>query len=195
MSVSKDRKAAPAAEHAADQIKKKYRPEFAQIAKVMCAKGACNEDLAEAFGVNIETIKSWLTEHEDFAEACRESADDRVERALYERAIGYESTERKLVRLGKEIVMVNCPKHVPADVKAAVFLLSKRRPSRYGPKSSNADADDPFMLFLKSINGCVLQPVDDPPEDRAPPRPVTIDATAEDDEPEFPPNSAGDNEA
>lgn len=186
VSRSKNSKSATTSEPAAaDQVEKDYCPEFSKIAELMCSNGAGDEHLAAALGVKIGTIKYWQAEHKDFAEACRELVENRVEQALRQRALGYETTERKLVRHGKQHVMVDVCKQVPAEVTAAFTWLQKRRPSRWGPNVKD-DADDPFMAFLKQISGRTLQPVENPPPMREVtplPGPGITNETTEDDEP------------
>jgi hypothetical protein len=59
----------------------------------------------------------------------KDAADDRVERALYQRAVGYEHVAEKIVTpKGGGPVAVPYTMHVPADVRAALHWLAIRRP-------------------------------------------------------------------
>lgn len=67
----------------------KYDPDFVDIAKSMCRKGATDENLAERFGVHANTICTWKKEYTDFYEAIKEGKDrsiEKVENALYKSA-------------------------------------------------------------------------------------------------------------
>jgi hypothetical protein len=70
----------------------KYKREFARVAKKMCQMGATDRDLASAFGVTTWCIWDWHCKHIEFANALvvgKKHADARVERSLYQRAVGY----------------------------------------------------------------------------------------------------------
>jgi hypothetical protein len=75
-----------------------YRPEYADQARQAYELGACDEDVARLFDVDISTFYRWRHRHADFAAACvigKEHADSRVEASLYQRAVGYEYTAER----------------------------------------------------------------------------------------------------
>src|SRR3954470_806191 len=70
-----------------------YKTAYARRAREQYAHGFTDRELAAEFGVSRMTIFRWRAAHPDFAEATalgKAKANERVERALYERAIGYE---------------------------------------------------------------------------------------------------------
>jgi hypothetical protein len=110
-----------------------YRPEYAEQARKLCRNGATDREIADILGVCVRTFYRWRAEYDAFAEALKvgkEFADDRVERALYERACGYEYGDVKIFHPSgaKEPVIVPIIVHVPADVGAAKQWLATRRP-------------------------------------------------------------------
>ena len=110
-----------------------YRPEYAEQARKLCRNGATDREIADILGVCVRTFYRWRAEHDEFAEglkAGKEFADDRVERALYERACGYDYDDVKIFHPSgaKEPVIVPIRVHVPADVGAARHWLATRRP-------------------------------------------------------------------
>lgn len=69
-----------------------YQPEYCTQARVLARLGATDAELAEAFEVTRRTIFNWRAAHPEFDEACqvgKEVADNRVERSLYELAVGW----------------------------------------------------------------------------------------------------------
>ena len=69
-----------------------YKPARARKARALCANGLTGRVLAAEFGVSRSTIFRWRAAFPEFAEATalgKAVANERVERALYERAIGY----------------------------------------------------------------------------------------------------------
>ena len=101
-----------------------YRPDFAEQARKLCRNGATDRGIADILGVCVRTFYRWRAAHDDVAEALRagkELADDRVQRALYERACGYDYDDTKIFHPSgaKEPVIVPIRVHVQADVGAA----------------------------------------------------------------------------
>lgn len=134
-----------------------YRPEFASQAEKLCRKfGAVDTDLAEYFEVSVRTIHRWKHDHEDFCHALKSKrfADERVERALYERAIGYSHPEDKIFNNNGEEMIVETTKHYPPDTGACVVWLANRNPERWkkDPESIQAPSA-PVTINLINPNG------------------------------------------
>lgn len=117
----------------------KYRPEFATQAEKLCALGATDTDLADFFGVCVNTIANWKTAHEEFLGAiknAKDAADDRVERSLYQRAVGYQTEAVKIFMPAgaEEPVYAPYRENVQPDTTAAIFWLKNRRPEQWRDK-------------------------------------------------------------
>jgi len=115
-----------------------YRPEFCQEAEQLCANGATDEEIAEAFEVSVRTIYRWKGEFPDFCQALKtgkEVADERVERSLYAKAIGYTYDSEKVFQFQGQIVRAPVKEHVPPDTTAAIFWLKNRRAEKWRDKS------------------------------------------------------------
>lgn len=121
-----------------------YRDEFTHQARVLCARGATDSDLADFFDVTPRTINRWKVLHPEFLDAIRrgkEPADDRVEDSLYHRAQNREVEEEQAIKVKKivygsdgkkiqeeeEVKIVTVKKFVPADTTAMIFWLKNRR--------------------------------------------------------------------
>jgi hypothetical protein len=114
----------------------KYKPEYVQIAKQLAKLGAIDADLADAFQVRISTIRLWMNIYPEFSEAIRvgkDAANQRVERSLYQRGLGYNYDVVKIFMPAgsKQPVVVHYQEHVPADVGAAFIWLKNRDPERW----------------------------------------------------------------
>jgi Homeodomain-like domain len=110
-----------------------YRPECADQAKKLCELGATDADIAAFFGVSDRTIYRWQTAHPEFCQALKAGkapADDRVERSLFHRAVGYSHDAVKIMMPAgfDEPVYAHYRKHEPPDTVAAIFWLKNRRP-------------------------------------------------------------------
>jgi hypothetical protein len=114
----------------------KFKQDFIKQAEKLCALGATDEDLADFFQVSIRTINNWKAEHVGFLQSLKggkETADERVERSLYQKAIGYTSDAVKIfVPKGSgEPVIVPYREHVAPDTTAAIFWLKNRKPEAW----------------------------------------------------------------
>lgn len=109
-----------------------YRPEFVEQTRKLCELGATDPQLAEFFDVAISTISKWKTEYPEFSEAIKTGkgpADDRVERSLYQRAMGYSHDSVKIFMPAgaQEPVYAPFVEHIPPDTTACIFWLKNRR--------------------------------------------------------------------
>jgi hypothetical protein len=116
--------------------KSTYRKENVSLAQKLAHLGATDRDLADAFGVSIRTISIWQAKHPEFMQALKvgkSEADDRVERSLYQRAVGYSYDAVKIFMPtgAKKPVIVPYLEHVPPDVTAGIFWSKNRRPDRW----------------------------------------------------------------
>jgi hypothetical protein len=96
--------------------KSKYRKEFARIAKAMCRQGPTDYELAQEFEVATSTIWRWCSKYPEFCNAIKvekASYDDRVERGLAQRALGYSYHAEKPFQYQGEVMKVQYVEHVP----------------------------------------------------------------------------------
>lgn len=123
----------------------KYKPSFADQAAKLCLLGATNADLADFFEVSIRTVERWTVEHEDFCRAVKEAkdaADAKVERSLYQRAVGYTFDSEKVFNNRGEIVRAKTREHVAPDVTAQIFWLKNRQRERWRDKQDVEHSGD-----------------------------------------------------
>lgn len=122
----------------------KYNPEFVAQAAKLCALGATDVEIADFFEVSVATLNRWKAEHDDFCasiKAAKEIADDRVERSLYQRAIGYEHDDTDIRVIGGEIVQTTIRKYYPPDTGACAFWLKNRRKNEWRDKVETGVTD------------------------------------------------------
>src|SRR6516162_5364463 len=75
-----------------------FRPEFVDQVRKLCQLGATDVEVARFFQVDPSTIYLWRIQHPEFSESMKIGKalpDDRVERSLYQRAIGYNLKIKK----------------------------------------------------------------------------------------------------
>ncbi len=114
----------------------KIRNSFEEIRK--CYLALCPEsEIIAKLGISRRTFDRYRNEFPEFRaliDECREEAAARaaeeVENALLKRATGYDT--------GGET-----PKHIPPDVRAAIFYLKNRRPALWKEKQEIAVSELP----------------------------------------------------
>jgi hypothetical protein len=117
-----------------------YKPEFAEQAAKLCALGATDMELADFFEVDVRSVYRWKHDQDEFCQALKagkDVADERVERSLYQRAIGYEQDEVKIFMPSGAAEPVYAPfrAKVAPDVTAGIFWLKNRRGADWRDKS------------------------------------------------------------
>lgn len=142
----------------------KWNRAYIEVARNYCMNnGATTEELARLFAVSVSTIRNWEIRHPEFANAItvgREVPDKRVERRMYEKALGY-SFEEELVRYtSRGWVRTTVTRHVPPDTTAMIFWLKNRRPdlwrdvNRYEHTGKDGNAISVLTLPPNALEGC-----------------------------------------
>lgn len=111
-----------------------YKPEFCQVAAEMALNGSTDEEIAHECGVDVRTLYRWRGKHEAFRQSLvwgKENCDERVERGLYARAVGYTYDAVKIFQNDGIPVIVPFKEHVPPDVGAGKLWLTNRKRSEW----------------------------------------------------------------
>lgn len=112
----------------------KYQPEFLQVAAIAYAQGATDQEVADALSVHVSTLYRWQHEFPEFraiATVAKSAADERVERSLYHRAVGYSFDAVKIFNDDGSPLLVPYREHVPPDSGAALNWLKNRKPEAW----------------------------------------------------------------
>lgn len=126
----------------------KYKKEYDEQAYELCLLfGATNEQLAEYFNVNVDSIYEWQKVHPSFSESLKRGkviADVEVVKTLFKRATGYEYKEVKNEYEGPEAAEEDTPtkktvttKQMAPDVGAIAFWLKNRRGAQWNDRISH----------------------------------------------------------
>jgi len=133
-----------------------FKPEFIEQAEALCRLGATDMELADFFKVDVRTIYRWKNSHEDFCQAVtcgKDACDDRVERSLYNRAVGYDHEAVKIFMPSGAEKPVYAPytEHIPPDPGAALNWLKNRRGDVWRDKQSvELDVTDDLAAVLNA---------------------------------------------
>lgn len=98
------------------------------------ALGATHVEIAAFIGIAPRTLTEWRDRFPELKQAtalAKDTADERVIRALYQRACGYEQEVTKLFKIGDGVRDYPLIEKVPADVAAQIWWLKNRRPEEW----------------------------------------------------------------
>lgn len=126
----------------------KYKKEYAEQAAKLCFLGATDEMLADFFNVCVATLNNWKSIHPDFLASIKESKaalDSRVEKSLFERAMGYSHPEEKVFCQNGEITVHETTKHYPPDSTSMIFWLKNRQPEKWRDKQEVELSERPLV--------------------------------------------------
>jgi hypothetical protein len=124
-----------------------YTPKLAAVAHRCCERGMTDIEVADILGIGLATLYRWKLDHPAFARVFKlgkAAADDRVERSLYSRAIGYDYIAEKatMTRHGQKTMRYR--QHIPPDTAAAVWYLKNRRPDRWRDSFRHEHTASPY---------------------------------------------------
>lgn len=109
----------------------KYKAEFVAQARKLAALGATDREVAEFFEVDERTLHRWKHQHPAFCQSLKvgkDTADERVEQALYRRAVGFEQDDLHFSAYEGAVTATPFVKRHPPDTTAMIFWLKNRKP-------------------------------------------------------------------
>lgn len=138
-----------------------FKEEHARQAEKLAELGATDQEIADFFNIDVRTVYRWKHDHPEFCQALKtgkDVADERVERSLYQRAIGYEQEEVKIFMPAGAEVPVYAPfrAKIAPDVTAAIFWLKNRRRDDWRDKQEhdlNHGVQDTLADLMRQIDG------------------------------------------
>lgn len=114
-----------------------YRDSFVAAAQKLCAGGMTDYQIADFFEVSTQTLTRWRCTYPEFNDAFkvgREYATERVKRAVYHRAVGYEVEAVKVFQYKGEIISETIREHIPPSDNAGQFWLRNKAPEEFADK-------------------------------------------------------------
>lgn len=144
-----------------------FSPEYVEQAEKLCRLGATDAELADFFGVSVRTLHRWKAEREDFCHSVKigkEAADNRVERALYEKATGFAYVEQQAFKVrnsdGSETLeTIEVERMAPPDTTAMIFWLKNRKKADWRDKiDQELSGPDGGPIEVKEIKINLVRP-------------------------------------
>jgi hypothetical protein len=135
----------------------KFKSEYIDQARKLCKLGAIDEEIADFFDVSVRTLHRWKLRHPKLGKAMtagKRRADERVERALYHRAVGFTFRETKVFQYQGTPVFAEVDTLVIPDVRAAMAWLVNRRGWRMNPQGpALEDLVEPQSITVQVVDG------------------------------------------
>jgi hypothetical protein len=121
--------------------------------------GASNEQIADAYGVSLETLERWKRTSTEFGCAWERGgilADAEVAYALYRRATGYANRVTKVMwnSATKSAELVDFVENIPPDERAAGRWLNNRRKDLWAERIEH---DHQGTIKLSALIGIALE--------------------------------------
>lgn len=114
-----------------------YRVKYLEPTRKLIEAGATEQEVADVIGIKRDTLIRWAKQNPAFRDALKmgkDGPDQRVERSLYHRAIGYSFDAKKIFQHEGKPVIVPYREHIPPDTTACIFWLKNRRPDLWRDK-------------------------------------------------------------
>lgn len=135
-----------------------YNPSYVTQVLEMAERGATDFEIADSLGVSVRTLYRWKAQHEDFRQSlkiAKDIADERVERSLYQRAVGYEQDAIKIFMpagADKPVIAEYVEKIAP-DTTAMIFWLKNRKSQEWRDRHEHTGADGGPVQFTVTRAG------------------------------------------
>jgi len=116
----------------------KFNKDIERMVMVLAAEGMTDGKMSEIIGVTEQTFNNWKKQQPVFFESLKvvkKTADEKVERSLYERARGYSHKEDKIFCNNGKIVTQETTKHYPPDPTSMIFWLKNRQPDKWADRT------------------------------------------------------------
>jgi transcriptional regulator with XRE-family HTH domain len=111
-----------------------------KIISLMYQRGFIDEEVAQVLDVTRRTIENWKKKDKEFFHTLTQGkavSDNKVEVALFERAVGYNHEDVDIRVVDHQIVKTPLTKYYPPDTTACIFWLKNRKPEEWKDKSEH----------------------------------------------------------
>lgn len=145
-----------------------YKPEYCQEGAEAAVNGETDEEIADRFDIDVRTLYRWKAKHPEFRQSLawgKSHCDERVERSLYARAVGYTYDAIKIMQNEGKPVIVAYKEHVAPDVGAAKMWLTNRKRKDWAelskvehgrPGDFDAMSDDELREYIRHETAALL---------------------------------------
>lgn len=145
-----------------------YKPEYCQEGAEAAINGETDEEIADRFDIDVRTLYRWKAKRPEFRQSLawgKSHCDERVERSLYARAVGYTYDAVKIMQNEGKPIVVAYKEHVAPDVGAAKMWLTNRKRKEWTevqrfehgrPGDFDAMSDDELREYIRQETAALL---------------------------------------
>ena len=115
----------------------KFKPWMVQATKVMAEKGFIDTEIADALGISKSALKLYKKAYPEFMDSLKKGkavADQKVVRALYQRAVGYSHPDVHISNHKGDVKITPIIKHYAPDVVACIYWTKNRMPDDWSDR-------------------------------------------------------------
>ncbi len=131
-----------------------FLPDHLDQVRAIAMRGISEDMMSELFDISKRQMNLWKKQFPTFKEALEggyTDADAAVLSALYQRAVGYQHDEEKIMQWDGEIIRADTVKHYAPDVPAIKLWLTNRqrehwKDRQHSSHSGGADDNSPIGL-------------------------------------------------
>jgi hypothetical protein len=117
--------------------------------------GGTDGQLAEALGISRRALTARKTKDPELFHTLKEAkaeADARVEKALFQRGIGYTCDDCHVSKHKGRITITRFKKHYPPDTLACIFWLKNRKPQEWRDRGElKVDQDEALVAVPPDV--------------------------------------------
>lgn len=120
--------------------------------EILASKGFTQDEIAKFFKICLATLKNYKNKYAEFLATIKRGqkiSDTKVEKSLYERAIGYTHPEEKIFNSYGKIIRADTLKHYPPDPVSMIFWLKNRKPKVWRDKQEIGLDDDTINKIIR----------------------------------------------
>ena len=121
-----------------------------EAVELLYQRGFIDKEVCKIVGISESTLNRWKQKHPDLWESIKGwkvTADDKVEKALFLRAIGYEHDDTYITQHQGKILTKKITKHYPPDTAAAFIWLKNRKSKDWQDKIGLEHSGDIIVNF------------------------------------------------
>jgi hypothetical protein len=135
----------------------KYKAELDNTAYELALLGYSDKHIAKEIGIAESTIYEWKQIYKTFSESLKRgkaNASAKVAKSLYQRALGYTTTEKRIERneLGEIVKEVEITKYVAPDTSAATLFLKSKEPELWREQKQIDITNSDQSLSMRSLD-------------------------------------------
>lgn len=137
--------------------KKVYQTIQKRQLQLLVEHGWTEQEIAEFYGVAAWTITRWKTRHPDFKanmKLWKQTADAKVERSVYESALGFTAPEERIfIGENDRVIRVKSTKFYPPNPTMAIFWLTNRQHGDWKRTRQETGSDPLSIKIMQMVNG------------------------------------------